>query len=50
MTTGEPIQPRRVTWTEVHHKALRAAGYWWAPQRPVCNTVTRLRCWPVTPR
>ena len=27
MTTGEPTQPRRVTWTEVHHKALRAAGY-----------------------
>lgn len=27
MTTGEPTRPRRVTWTEVHHKALCAAGY-----------------------
>ena len=26
MTTGEPTQPRRTTWTEVHRKALRAAG------------------------
>ncbi|MDQ3762143.1 MAG: fatty acyl-AMP ligase [Actinomycetota bacterium] len=26
ITTGEPTQPRRVTWTEVHEKALRAAG------------------------
>lgn len=26
ITTGEPTQPRRTTWTEVHHKALRAAG------------------------
>jgi fatty-acyl-CoA synthase len=27
MTTGEPAQPRRVTWTDVHEKARRAAGY-----------------------
>jgi fatty-acyl-CoA synthase len=27
MTTGEPLQPHRVTWTQVHEKALRAAGY-----------------------
>jgi fatty-acyl-CoA synthase len=26
ITTGEPTQPRRITWTEVHQKALRAAG------------------------
>ncbi|MGH3766794.1 MAG: fatty acyl-AMP ligase [Pseudonocardiaceae bacterium] len=26
ITTGEPTQPRRTTWTEVHEKALRAAG------------------------
>jgi fatty-acyl-CoA synthase len=26
ITTGEPSQPRRTTWTEVHRKALRAAG------------------------
>jgi fatty-acyl-CoA synthase len=26
ITTGEPTQPRRITWTEVHEKALRAAG------------------------
>jgi fatty-acyl-CoA synthase len=26
ITTGEPTQPRRITWTEVHTKALRAAG------------------------
>jgi len=26
MTTGEPTQPHRTTWTEVHRKALRAAG------------------------
>jgi fatty-acyl-CoA synthase len=27
MTTGEPSQPCRTTWTEVHRKALRAAGF-----------------------
>ncbi|MGB8996007.1 MAG: fatty acyl-AMP ligase [Pseudonocardiaceae bacterium] len=27
ITTGEPTQARRATWTEVHRKALRAAGY-----------------------
>ncbi|MFZ0118498.1 MAG: fatty acyl-AMP ligase [Pseudonocardiaceae bacterium] len=27
MTTGEPTQPCRITWTDVHRKALRAAGY-----------------------
>jgi fatty-acyl-CoA synthase len=27
MTTGEPTQPCRTTWTEVHRKALRAAGF-----------------------
>lgn len=27
MTTGEPTQPRRITWPEVHHKARCAAGY-----------------------
>jgi fatty-acyl-CoA synthase len=27
ITTGEPTQPRRTPWTEVHEKALRAAGY-----------------------
>jgi fatty-acyl-CoA synthase len=26
MTTGEPTQPRRTSWTEVHRKALGAAG------------------------
>jgi fatty-acyl-CoA synthase len=26
ITTGEPTRPRRTTWTEVHQKALRAAG------------------------
>jgi fatty-acyl-CoA synthase len=26
ITTGEPASPRRTTWTEVHEKALRAAG------------------------
>jgi fatty-acyl-CoA synthase len=26
ITTGEPTQPHRTTWTEVHLKALRAAG------------------------
>lgn len=26
ITTGEPTQPRRLTWTQVHEKALRAAG------------------------
>ncbi len=26
ITTGEPGQPRRLTWTQVHEKALRAAG------------------------
>ncbi|MGH3788074.1 MAG: fatty acyl-AMP ligase [Pseudonocardiaceae bacterium] len=26
ITTGEPSRPRRMTWTEVHEKALRAAG------------------------
>jgi fatty-acyl-CoA synthase len=26
ITTGEPAQPRRLTWTQVHDKALRAAG------------------------
>ncbi|MDQ3901054.1 MAG: AMP-binding protein, partial [Actinomycetota bacterium] len=27
ITTGEPGQPRRTPWTEVHQKALRAAGF-----------------------
>ncbi|MDQ4009591.1 MAG: fatty acyl-AMP ligase [Actinomycetota bacterium] len=26
ITIGEPTQPRRLTWTQVHEKALRAAG------------------------
>lgn len=26
MTTGEPADPRRVTWSDVHEQALRAAG------------------------
>ncbi len=26
ITTGEPTQPHRLTWTQVHEKALRAAG------------------------
>ena len=26
ITVGEPTQPRRLTWTQVHEKALRAAG------------------------
>jgi len=26
ITTGEPMQPRRLPWTQVHEKALRAAG------------------------
>jgi fatty-acyl-CoA synthase len=27
ITTGEPAQLRRITWTQVHEKALRAAGF-----------------------
>jgi fatty-acyl-CoA synthase len=27
MTTGEPTQLRRTSWTEVHRKAMRAAGF-----------------------
>ncbi|MDQ4032976.1 MAG: hypothetical protein M3332_12210, partial [Actinomycetota bacterium] len=26
ITIGESTQPRRLTWTQVHEKALRAAG------------------------